>query len=242
MANPSRRLYTKPPIVEAIVEIRVPPGEFDEVAYGDLYSLIKAKYPNRKSVPNPSFPGIDAFQLPRIQFRSGDESALVQVGNGLVSCNSLRYPGWETFKADAVHVIESYLEISKSTTISRIGVRYVNRFSLPSTRDLNKYFNMTFNVPAEFSSVDGFRFQVEASPSTAFDGKVRLVMATLEQAVKKEEGMVILLDIDCFTTRPESFTKFSNLVGVIERAHQEVETVFEGSITDENRASLGVQK
>lgn len=166
----------------------------------------------------------------RIALFTQDRKTLVQLGPRLLVVSVLRpYPTWKGFKPFiqmAWGGVQSTLEIKG---LQRIGLRYVNRIELaPQDVELSEYFEFypfigsdlpqkmaNFIAGAEFPYVEGRdRCRVLLTP-----------------AADCEEMSTFMLDIDYFLTRPRAI-EVSDALDWVEEAHNRVQEVFEGCITD----------
>jgi uncharacterized protein (TIGR04255 family) len=169
----------------------------------------------------------------RIIFFTEDKNMLVQVGPRLLAINVLKpYPRWEGFKPRIEMAWESLQAAIEVQGLARIGLRYINHIELPAQSvELAEYFEfypyvgqrlphqmVSFLAGVEFAYADDRdRCRVQLSPIPGSGGK----------------GL-FMLDIDYFLARPRAVEVVDALAWV-EEAHDRVEKVFEGCITDKLR-------
>jgi len=101
------RRYTKPPIIEALCELRFEPSlPWDLAIPGLLYEKVKDDFPKRRQVrafetsvsAGPEGVEQQVRTADRMQFLREDERALIQVGPDLLAVNHLEpYPTWQEF-------------------------------------------------------------------------------------------------------------------------------------------------
>jgi uncharacterized protein (TIGR04255 family) len=124
------------PIVEAILEIRFITSESWATLPGLLFTRIRDRYPEQKSLPLAQFPEEmrrrePAFiYQPLIQFLSRGDF-LIQFGPRVVSLvtKSKEYPGWPALEKEMAWLISELQHTSFVSEGERLGVRYINFFS-----------------------------------------------------------------------------------------------------------------
>lgn len=136
---------SKPPLVEAILEIRwsleeVKPGLFVDPNYkiliGRLYDRLEKKFPSHESLPTASMPDEMLAYTVQHQFRVAKRSwPLIQVGPGIVTLNDTQNYSWDNnFEAHAVELIatlfETYPNASETLKITGIHLRYIDAINL----------------------------------------------------------------------------------------------------------------
>lgn len=244
----SRRKYLHPPLLEAVCEFRFEPeSPWDLTIPGLVYDRLKDQFPIKRSAPAIALGlliGDSNVERriehgTRMQFVASDDSLLVQVDENLISINHLRpYPGWDAFRPTIARAYQVYSEVAHPRSISRMGVRYINRIELQGPRVeledyLNFYPHLGPKLPQDYGSFiagisssfsegrDGMRMQINNVPSEAADGQW------------------FLLDVDYFLAAPASIS-FDAALDWIDDAHTQVEELFEGCITDELRSQFGI--
>jgi uncharacterized protein (TIGR04255 family) len=159
-----RRQYVAPPIDEALCEVRFAPSrDWTALIPLRVFDLLKGTYPQEpqlhhlmeaafRSTPEQLGTTEQAVTVkgsPRMQFRSQDGHRLVTVGENLLAIHDLRpYSGWENFKPRILQAIEAYQSVAAPLGVVRIGVRYINRLTVPETTpELSYYFTSPPALP-----------------------------------------------------------------------------------------------
>ena len=146
------KLYSEPPIVEAICEFRFSSDtEWDLTIPGMLYDIIKKHFPKKTQhqIQNVEVKqeGEEIKQIVNVDTRSAfstnDKKVLVQLGKRLLAINQLKpYASWETFNAKIDIALKALLSIVEIKGVQRIGLRYTNRIDIPGVNvNLEDYFN-----------------------------------------------------------------------------------------------------
>lgn len=240
--------YKNPPIEEALIEFRfVPRPEWDPTIPGKLHqhAAIKEQYPgtprqqkvfqaNLQASPG-QIPGFAVQEgIGRIQLVNADGRRLLSIGTDVLTIHMLRpYEGWETFRPRIDTALSAYQEVADATSVTRIGVRYINKIVIADNNfELATYFRggpVTSiegmpEVLDEFMSRVGYQYP---------DGvKILLTHASLPP----EQGKAaFLLDIDAFTqlAPPLSIDKS---MAVVDDLHDREGRVFEAMLTDKLRS------
>ncbi len=236
--------YANPPIIEAACEFRFSPdSKWDLAIPGLLYEKVRLEFPTRKQH---LIQEVDVVQLPeglqpqniriepRILFLSEDEKTFIQIGQNFLALNCLKpYPTWDAFRPKIRDVYAALTSIVEVKGLQRIGLRYINRIEVasPSVK-LENYF--------EFRPFLGQRLPQAMTAHTmgcAFpflDGRDSCNVQLIN-AVPEKPGMgAFLLDIDYFLAQPQTISA-SNALEWVEEAHEQVENIFEGCITEDLR-------
>ena len=156
----SSRKYKKPPIQEAIFEVKFASDNFDSAVPGQIFEKIKKNYPVKKDVqlitisvgPKSSQP-----QGPMMQAWKEDSSEVVQIGQGFISVNKLKYQDWHSFIPAIKQTMDAYIVNAQPNLIDRLGVRYINRFVIPQQNILlSDYFKLAIQIPETLQNLQGF--------------------------------------------------------------------------------------
>jgi len=236
------RKYANPPIVEAVCEFRLTPEtRWDLTVPGLLYEKLKGSFPQKEQriIQEVELAqGSEGLQQQirtseRIMFFTSDRKMLVQVGTRLLVVNALKpYPHWEGFKPRIEMAWKSLRATIEVHGLERIGLRYINHIELPAQGvELSEYFEfypfvgqrlpqqvVSFIAGVEFSYADGRdHCRVQLTPILGSVGK-----------------HLLMLDLDYFVARPRS-VEVAKVIDWIEEAHNRVEEMFEGCITEKLR-------
>jgi uncharacterized protein (TIGR04255 family) len=241
------RKYDRPPLIEAVCEVRFKSSQpWDWTIPGLIYDKIKSSFPKKRQeslLEVVMGPGTSKIQqqvkagVGKMQFLREDEAALVQIGPDLLSVNQLQpYPEWPAFKSMVLGQIGVYCDIVRPESFSRVGLRYINRVQLPPQQiNLEEYFRVTPPLPAGApSNFRSFLIQVEVryeSPSSC----LRYVLGTGQLA--DEAQLAILLDLDMFGEEGDAPT-ITGIAEWLDIAHDRIETAFDESFTDKTHRDI----
>ncbi len=239
---PMATKYKRPPITEAVVEIKIdPPIE------SALLDRVQARLLESYPLP-PQRIMLTTVQVgdeaPKIQHEpqgykltAPDGAGLVTVAANLISTSRLApYQGWEPFIATARANWEVWKRLVGWRRITRIGVRYINRIDVPNPEDrsleLGDYFKFSIQLPP-----------LELPPMTSFAANCMLPLGkeqftlilnagSVPSPLVKTASFILDVDISREADLPQNDDGLWTLIGHI-REHKNF--VFEGCITDLTR-------
>jgi len=240
-----RKIYTKAPIAEAIIDLRVVPCsalrldtlerlcEETKAQYPLIQTMIKAT--GAMQIRPGSFSSSSAEQE-QVGFRStsSDGKLICQCQlEGFTFSQLAPYESWEIFRDLARPSWDAYREATKPQSVVRLAVRYVNRIEVAKTSiELKDYFRTLPEVSSDLpQSVDGFFMQVQLPQNDI--GAAVLLNQTIVPS-KKHGVTSVILDIDLFLE--ETVPKNENEVwDCFETLHTRKNEIFEACITDKTR-------
>lgn len=235
--------YINPPVVEAVCEFRLAPETpWDPTIPGLLYERVKDEFPNREQR---LIQQLQVEQTPqglqqklttteRAVLLSGDRKVFIQVGQHLLAINALKpYPTWSGFKPRVERVFRALIEVVAIQKIQRIGLRYINRIEVPARPvDLDEYLEFRLHLgsklPQNMASLT-LGCVLELS-----DGRDSCRIQLTDAVAEESTFYAFLLDLDYFTNQPELIRPQEALIWV-DDAHQRLEEIFEGCLTDKTR-------
>ena len=243
------RIYKNPPLIEALCEFRFQgDSNWDLTLPGLFYREVKEKFPKKReqnavdvqfhgSQPET---GIQGTMIPKVQFFSEDESCLVQLSPSLLTINHLYpYPNWDHFKALILEMLSTYSAIANPGPFARIGLRYINRIEQHEGNSVNNVLNYFPLLP---HSLDQSPKNLLSRVEIEFDEHNGILILTLASIPGENPNTKLyLLDLD-FVTADISDISVTNVHEWIEIAHEQIEKVFEASITDTFRQSFGEEE
>lgn len=238
--------YLNPPIVEAVCEFRFTSDtQWDLAVPGLLYKKIKDDFPNRKQriIQDVELKigkqNIEPIVNPREQiiFQNKDKKILIQVGNRILAVNCLKpYPTWNIFQPLIVSSFKKLSEVVKLTRIQRIGLRYINRIEIAESQmKLEKYFKFKPDLGDQLPhNLRSFMLGcVLPFHEINADCDMKITNAVPSEPNKH----AFILDIDFYLKKHVNAT-IDDITKWIESAHDRVENIFEGCITDELRKTF----
>ena len=240
------RDYNNPPLIEALCEFRFLSTEgWDITVPGLIYASVKSDFPIKQSQNgievkiDPTKKVIEqSLTDDRAQFFREDGSALIQVGPQLLTINHLRpYPKWPTFRALIARAFKTYCEVVPNSEIVRISLRYINQIQIPEESYLvEEYLSVYPEAPEGVAPFMASYVQRLELPLVDSNGL--LILQTGSQENLDKGYSTIMLDLDFVSLKVES-SNLDDVMDWIEKAHSEVERVFENCITSKTRALFG---
>lgn len=229
--------YPHPTIIEALCEIyfMLPEGqEWHASITGRFFRRIQDEFPDME--PDQVI-GVDVTIGPtgreermlrprlRTRFRHRERPLLLQLSEGIFTVNVLApYPGWQQVRADVIAGWEHILHEIQPTTITRIGLRYINRFPRQTTdeRAATWLHTSQYLAPGVLTSLPGSVSRVEAHLAEHEQLIVTLGYQPPEESLT--HGAVIL-DLDRITHQQQSVDADA-LAEVMDRLHTDVWQAF----------------
>ncbi|WP_416670408.1 TIGR04255 family protein [Egbenema bharatensis] len=239
----ARRHYSRAPITEAVIDLRVNlPQGATLAALADVHMSIAADYPNQESLlviqgemsAGESIGATASQTQIGFGYASSDRKQIVQVRlDGFAFSRLAPYEHWEQFRDEAKRLWEIYQTAIHPTSITRLAVRYINRLDLPlPMKDFKDYLRVFPEVPPDLSeSLNGYFMQLQI-PSPEVEATLLLNQAIIPTS--DDSVVSVLLDIDLFKLCDVSVEEMS-FWNILERLHEKTDQIFEACITDETR-------
>lgn len=234
------------PIVEAIIEIRVRvESPWEE---STLREQLKAKLPNYpKIISQKEFQHemkVIAGQPPEqifkdlgwkgLRFQSADNHCIAQFNrDGFIFSRLQPYESWDQFKEEAMRLWNVHAELAQSLEVQRLGVRFINRITLPAGEvRLDDYLVVPPQPPGGLETqIMGF-FHQDNLLVTGYPYVINIVKTVQPPQGTGSDGGGLILDIDVFTTE-----SFERRAGTIDKRLAEMRwlknKVFYNSLTRE---------
>lgn len=144
-----------PPIIVALCQLKFSSKELIFKELLKLEHIIKQKLPLRKeslqvgiNLGNSSIPigvskiiGTSDAKIGTYIYFSDDQKTKLEVSEDTITyIDEHQYTGWDVFRDEAVSFFSIFSELLKNVEITRISVRYINRFILPDFDSPQDYF------------------------------------------------------------------------------------------------------
>jgi len=218
-------------LLEAVFEIRFPPLPDYALFLTHIHTLAKDNYPHLERVKTFEIdmpPGVQIAGIPLHRFINRDKNFLFQTGVDLISVNVLDYKGFAAFLEQIKEVLVSVQEFVEFGKLSRVGLRYINRFEVEdnvlSSLNVNVPFNdMNMETTKEFNLS-----YLKALPHELF------LHTRIYNAV---DSKATILDIDVFKEVVQSSWGVDNVLAWIDISHEIVWESFSGLISDQEKRS-----
>ncbi len=208
------------PLLEAVIEIRFPGEARIEVCRADYQDLIRADFPVL-AVPLANPAQAPALQHYRFVNTAGTEFVGLAVNS--FAHSTKEYPGWDSFRDSSRKYWESIPGFTPRS-ISRVGLRYINRFDGDMLNniivdDKNGLYGPILINPALHRSL------------TVLAAGENALVINIEWVPQEKR---VTLDFDCFAENVE----VEDLWDVVENLHEGIETHFFSLLTPEYRNQL----
>ena len=228
--------YANPPIMEVICEFRLTrDSNWDLTIPGIIYEKVKDEFSNKEQkfiqIP-PNLPdNPHSFDL--IRFLTDNRKMFIQVAPHILAVNCLKpYPSWKRFRPQITKAFQALVESIDVKGFQRIGLRYVNHIEIHGQEiKLDKYFNfrpfLGEKLPQQMSNFFvGCVLPFEESDACKIE--------FINEDVKDPNQQSFFLDLDYHYSKKDSISKDQALKWV-DKAHEQIQQVFEGCITDDLR-------
>ncbi|WP_263458901.1 TIGR04255 family protein [Bathymodiolus japonicus methanotrophic gill symbiont] len=212
LTNSTTTNYLRPPITEAVIEVRVN-HTLKEENVNKIVKKLQSIYPNKSTVNNlsinitPQPEGGDQLNVnsrPEAYHLVSDD----QINIAIVSSNSLAvsqlapYQGWEAIHKNFVEAWKIWKRVSSSHPISRIGVRYINRIDIPlqdeKKIDLEEYLTFNPQVPI-LSDLPMVAYLMQITQPIDSLWSVNITSKGIQSPLVN--NLSLLLDVDVFRTK-----------------------------------------
>lgn len=180
---------------------------------------------------------MDPTQSLRIWKSDSDDGVITISPNRISISHYPPYPGWEQFQTIISEAYLAYVDVAQPQAIQRIGLRYINDIEFDRRSViLANYFTYHPNIG---DALPERNQNVRMSVDFLYENNrdlARLQLSTI--AGSKENSIAARLDIDYFLLLPGTID-LGQTEEWLNRAHDAVNALFEGSITDDARAMFG---
>ncbi len=240
-----QRHYSKAPIKEAIIDLRVAlPKGFSVDKLVDIHPHINDRFP----IKEPLIAGSIILQAAAsltvntsqqhngFLFRSEDNLKVFQATLGGFTFNRLTpYGSWEEFRDDAKYLWHIYKDICKPVSVTRAAVRYINQLNIPTKElgDLREYLSTVPEVASALPQklLSSFFMQLQIPQ---VDLECMLIINEALVPPPAPEFVSIILDFDLFREQIWQ-SDDEDVWHFLEALRQRKNQVFEASITEKTR-------
>lgn len=232
--------YPNPTIIESVCDIhfRLSQGQLWKSSLaGELFKHIQNEYPEMEPVLEMGLQlefgptGAATQILPQSQkfrFKHKDRPIVLQLAENSFSVSILPpYQGWNEMRGDILAAWKQTIDILNPEAINRVGLRYINRFTIETSEDrLGEWLQANYYIPESvLNSKPGFflREQVRLD----IENVLIITLGDTKTDLNKGYGAVVF-DIDRIVEKdmPLEQTVFQE---VLEQLHADVWNVFSSS-------------
>ena len=246
------RRYRNPPIEEALCEFRFAPGpDWDPTVPGKLQAELGDEYSGKPREQRAVQVGLRVQRgkpadlqydegLARVQLVTRQGTRMVGVGPDVLSIHMLRpyqdlsnvsKGGWEEFQSRIAAALKAYRNVAQSSTVVRVGVRYVNTIVIPlASVRVEDYLRCAY------LEIDGLPDQYVNFVSRVeyvYDDGARLALSygLLGAA---SDSVECLLDLDV-VREAETWFDWEKSLEIADNLHERAGSAFEVVVTDKAR-------
>lgn len=244
--------YSKAPIIEAVIDLRVMPVEGFEVEQFDvLRELLQGDYPQFGFVETEQVefrfePEIKTEHNRRkngiLLSSEGSRRVLQARLDGFTFSQRAPYSTWEVFRDEARRLWNVYRSCYSMTGVTRIAHRAINQLDIASESgvDLDEYLHTAPRVTPEFPDgvMRGFFMQLQIWQP---DLECFVLLNEALAPPPRPNTVSVILDFDLFRERfddPWSSKQDEEMWHFLERLHVRSNEMFEASITDKTKELL----
>jgi uncharacterized protein (TIGR04255 family) len=206
MTTPLR--YTKAPIIEALIDIQLAPGGASLKELGDLGEDLKDEYPSRVELVNVNTQltiqnGTEiSSQAQRnvigyMWMSSDQRDAFVAKPNGFSFRRLAPYQDWGIFVQGAQKNWERFRQRNQTSGLTRVAVKYTNRFDLPMPiRDFRDYLRTCPEISTSLPQAVQQMFMQLVIPVEDIGAKAIITETIVPPVIPNT--CAIIFDIDIF--------------------------------------------
>lgn len=244
-----RRIYKSDPIQEAVCEFRFSsPEKGWALLPGQIYSLVSDLFPQepvqlesqelfRLSAGGPGAAEIRVGnQAPPVEFRSEDERLGLTVKPMVMVVHARRpYVGWDRMSSTIQRCLEATAELLPDFSLSRIGLRYINRVSIPAPLgETSDYFRLR---PLHLAGDSELQTFIARSEHRLGGDDNRRLIATFASGELSEDTFDVILDLDVIQ-QGLSLSDPAEILRLVVELREVERYYFEESITSRTREEL----
>ena len=234
-----RRVYKKPPVIEALCQANFAEPTGDFTTWGEFYQKIKDSYPSKLETPGdikfqitPDSGAIQSNSVKR--FTAHDNAQAVQADYDFFILNRLSpYLGYEQFSNSFADVLRRYRETFAPKRFTGLTMRYVNQIIIPSAEfSLSDYLGLVPVIPeGAAKAIGGVLVQVQVAPQI----DDHLLQITLQSNPSNTEGKAVFF-LDIFDGwQGDGEANETGILKVMNDAHENIGHLFEKIIQDKLR-------
>lgn len=250
--------YPKPPIVEAVLEMRygrpLSEGEVKRIP-----RLLSSEFPKAKeeydvelqmqlaspaalSDPQPTPPKPKIVGRGYRLFDSADQKIVVARSSLTIFSCLAPYPGWDSFAHSAKFVFDTLRQKLGFRPLTKVGLRYLNRLDIPLPPSGEKlepadYLAMSAALPDPGMAKALRAFQLVIDVDLTHDNLWARIQAATALPALIDHG-ALLLDIDVMADHDVP-QKEEDLWSLVSRMRDAKNTIFESCVTDTARKLFG---
>ena len=233
--------YKKPPIVEAVVEVKFSPPLSDKLLRRWI-DAVAPRYARREDQIEVELTLHVEKSRQQINQRFSGARLLTEDGADIVivSKDSLSvtrlapYTGWTALQELVLREVEEFRKLASDRTLTRLGVRYINRIDVPTTDGTftpDPYLTLLPTRPEILAQGAAQGFSVSLVGCAVGDYMVNVNMGIAPPQLI--DHAALLVDVDAYR---EAEMDSRDLGDILNGVRDVKNSVFESLITDQSRA------
>lgn len=235
--------YARPPITEAVIGVNVA-TPLESKALDKANGRFLKHYPQHQSVQNVSFKvALNAegqanadgtVEKGYKRFNADVNELLVLWHSAFIVSQLAPYPGWDIFFARFVRDWKIWKRAVGFQSISRIGVRFINRIDIPifdNTVKHETYLNIYPKLPDTLENIGPYAVQAVV-PLNDIQCNLTLNSASVPSPILEHGSFLLDLDIAKDTGLPQ---KDNDIFDLLNKIREKKNEVFESCVSDNAR-------
>ena len=237
--------YKRPPITEAVIEIRLE-DSLSEGVVEKIHNRLKKSYERSEKI---SYIGFrldpkkeEIAKIPEkfegYKLTSKDQADVIQIKLNAMICSRLApYNGWENFEPRARKNWEIWRKTAKHIKIKRIGVRYLNRIDIPARKgdiiDIEDYLTVFPKYPEPHLLTSFAKYTIQIDGPFSIEGFYLIINTNVVNSPLIDHFSIILdLDLSPQGNMPQRNDKVWEMIN---QMREYKNNAFEMCITDKAR-------
>jgi uncharacterized protein (TIGR04255 family) len=228
--------FQNPPLVEAVCEFRFKSKSWDPTIAGILFPKIEEYFSKKESVQEGSVelffdakvkkePEISHSESEFPKFSNDAGNIFTIMKKNAISIHCIKpYSNWEEFNSKIKFILDKYQESANPEKLDRVGLRYINKISLPKIDFIfSDYFKIKVTPLEDIIKVEDINAMQIGVVSKSDNSLIKTQFVWLGD---KNENKEFILDIDCFTDNPGDMDDW------LEKSHSKIEKIFLSSLNE----------
>lgn len=233
--------YPYPPIIEAVIEVRVE-GPIDDASKKQVSKKLAKFYPSEqlqfsKGISIDLDRDVAEFEhVGTVVTRSNeDENEKAMLGsNGIAVSQLAAYPAWDVFFSRFKRDWLTWKSVIGHRKVVQIGLRYVNRIDVPMVENTARhedYLTLQIQLPVQYPNTVGYSLMAKI-PLIDINSTVTINSGAIASPIPGFAGFLLDIDIIRQVEVPQKDSDIEMLLGAMRDAKNDV---FQSLITDAAR-------
>lgn len=238
------KLLKKPPIREAVIEIRFK-TEID-YSVNDLYSISKSLSPDFEigekefkkgltiKLSEEGAQGSTENMLMGYNFKNKNKGLYLKVRKNSFAVGKLSpYISWDNFFNDFKNMWKIFTDSYNLKQISRVGVRFINAMEIPAIEkfDFDEYLTSCPKVPDELPN-KLCKFFTQIVIPCDLENTFLTINQNMEGASENDEFIGVILDIDAYSVKEYNYKNIGQIESTLEKLRIIKNKAFFNSVTN----------